>query len=423
MELDTGCNTVKAASEVKRPRVRDMRRYIPELGLFEYWHPAIEAKRVGWKKPVPLTILEQPLALFRNGEGNVAAVTDVCPHRGASMSKGACHFKGTITCPYHAWTFDAQGECLAVLGEGPTSVIPGRKDARIRTFPTKTIHGMVFIWMGTGEPAAIEEDVPIEFFLPDFTIRYTTVVWNVNWRPSVENILDAHPFYVHRNSVEFMFTTRDAFVGLSHLGPRRPKAEVHNGRAVGFNWHNPGDPGFKRDQTEPEKSYSQSYPGLGGQKWPPNEHRLVWHSIVSRFLRSRPPLLDSREWSCAFHLPGYARFDYGTFVYSRATVPIDTKTCRIIYFFATRAKSRAGKLYHFLRFHLWKNWSMHFNFSGQDEVVIVPQNYDAPEHLSPTDIIPVSVRRLILSHARDLKGKAQEEVPDDFQVPTTEAVH
>ena len=311
---------------------------------------------------------------------------------------------------------------MAVLGEGPDSVIPGRKDARIRTFPTKTIHGMVFIWMGSGPPAPIEEDVPIEFFLPDFSMRYQTLVWNANWRPAVENVFDAHVFYVHRNSFEFLLVGREAFVALSRIGPRRPKVDVINGRAIGFNWNNPGLKSYKRDADAPKSPYGESYPGLGGQKWPTAGLRLLWHSIVSRFQRSIPPLLDSPEWSCQFHLPGYVRFDYGSYMYSRVMVPIDKNTTRIVYFFATRSKTKAGKLYHFLRFQLWRRWSMAFNFSGQDEAIILPQKYDAPEHLSPTDVFPVAVRRLILSHARDFQGKAPQEIPDELRATDAEVV-
>jgi phenylpropionate dioxygenase-like ring-hydroxylating dioxygenase large terminal subunit len=401
-----------AGDGVKKPRVRDLRAYIPERGLCEYWYPAALDRRVPAKKPIHVKMLSDDLALFRSADGSVAAVSDVCPHRGASMSHGDCHFKGTITCPYHAWTFDERGECVAVLGEGPDSVIPGRKDARIRTYPARTLRGMVFVWMGDGVPAPIEEDVPEEFFAPDFSIQYETAVWKCNWRPAVENILDAHAFYVHRRSVEFLFMGRDAFVGISRFGPRRPRPEVVNGRALGFNISNPVAPGKRAVGAERRLAYRERYPGLGGRFWPKGESRLLWHTLVSLFIRSvPPPLIKSREWSCAFHLPGYARFDFGSFVYTRASVPIDDKQTRIFYFFATRARTRAGKLYHFLRFHLWKNRSMHLNFSGQDQLVVEPQRYDRDEHLSPTDIFPVAVRRLILAHARPAQSSPAAEPP------------
>jgi phenylpropionate dioxygenase-like ring-hydroxylating dioxygenase large terminal subunit len=403
-------NDTIAPTGISKPRVRDLRDFIPELGLTDYWYPAILERRIGTKKPVRVTLLSQDVTFFRAADGSVAAVSDVCPHRGARLSHGSCHFKGTITCPYHAWTFDETGECVAVLGEGPESVIPGRPDARVRRYPTETRHGMVFVWIGEGAPAPIAEDIPAEFFLPDFSVHYKTVVWNCNWRPAIENILDAHVFYVHRKSIEFFFMGRDAFVSASRFGPRRPKPEVVNERAVGFNIENPVVPAKRMSERERHLAYQERYPGLGGALWPKSSLRLHWHDAVALFRRKPPkPLLNDREWSSAFHLPGYTRFDFGSFIYTRASVPIDATHTRVFYFFSTRSNTILGRLYQTVRFYLWKDWTMHTNFSGQDQVVVEPQSYAHPEHLSPTDIFPVAIRRLILAHARSLKHSVPVE--------------
>ena len=100
----------------------------------------------------------------------MTAIADVCPHRGGSLRRGDCHYPGTIACPYHGWVFDARGECVAVLSEGPDSRIPGK--VRSRIFPTRTLKGMVFVWMGAGTPAPIEQDVPPEFFEGDERRRF-----------------------------------------------------------------------------------------------------------------------------------------------------------------------------------------------------------------------------------------------------------
>ena len=48
---------------------------------------------------------------------------------------GDCHFEGTISCPYHGWTFDGDGNVLAVLPEGPDSQVPGK--VMQRSYPTQ----------------------------------------------------------------------------------------------------------------------------------------------------------------------------------------------------------------------------------------------------------------------------------------------
>jgi len=43
------------------------------------------------------------IAVFRD-QGRLFAIDDVCPHMGASLSRGHVE-KGIVTCPWHAWRF------------------------------------------------------------------------------------------------------------------------------------------------------------------------------------------------------------------------------------------------------------------------------------------------------------------------------
>ncbi len=121
-----------ASENARQPAASDLRDRLPETGLREYWYPAIAARKVGKRKPRELKLLDAELVLFRDREGEVAALQNACPHRGMPLALGDCHFAGTVSCPYHGWTFDHTGECLAVLGEGPDSAIAGKRDARAR---------------------------------------------------------------------------------------------------------------------------------------------------------------------------------------------------------------------------------------------------------------------------------------------------
>jgi len=53
------------------------------------------------------------LVLWRDGRGQVAALDDRCPHRGASLASGRVE-AGAIECAYHGWRFAADGRCLAI---------------------------------------------------------------------------------------------------------------------------------------------------------------------------------------------------------------------------------------------------------------------------------------------------------------------
>src|SRR5438067_2428494 len=183
------------------PQPVDLRRLIPDLGLREFWYPAIRDKDVK-KKPVYRKMMGDDLCFFRGKSGQVAALANACPHRGAMLAKGDCVFQGTVTCFYHGFTFDEHGECVAAIGEGPESPMPGQLRARV--YPTTTHKGMVFVWMGRGEPKPLQECIPEEFFDDEALVLQWTTVWPCNWRPGLENVGDAHFRYLHRNSVRML---------------------------------------------------------------------------------------------------------------------------------------------------------------------------------------------------------------------------
>jgi phenylpropionate dioxygenase-like ring-hydroxylating dioxygenase large terminal subunit len=398
-----------------------LRDRIPAAGLKEYWYPAIQAAKVSRSRPAKVKLLDTELALFRGKHGDVVTVSSACPHRGADLGRGRCHFSGTVTCPYHGWTFDEAGKCVAVLGEGPESRIPGMPEAKVRSYPTQTHKGIVFVWMGDSEPVDITEDVPPQFFEGDALVQHSVTTWNCNWRPAFENLLDAHVFYVHRSSVHLLLLPVKNLLVMSKMGPRRPRPRVVNGRGL---MYRPGDLAFlsaftgggdsdaatpssngDKQRTWPSNDLQEAYPGLGGALWPKSARRLYWHQFVDlvnkvRRPKKHQPMVTDPEWHDA-HLPAIYQVDYGDHIYTRMTVPIDKETSRIFYFHTTRPADRKRELWDRAYFTVFQNWMMNYNFSGQDADVVEYQYYDRPELFSATDTFPLTLRRFILEHGRD----------------------
>jgi nitrite reductase (NADH) small subunit len=46
------------------------------------------------------------VAVF-NHNGKYLAIDDLCPHMGASLGAGCLDDEGVVTCPWHAWRFEA----------------------------------------------------------------------------------------------------------------------------------------------------------------------------------------------------------------------------------------------------------------------------------------------------------------------------
>jgi phenylpropionate dioxygenase-like ring-hydroxylating dioxygenase large terminal subunit len=375
----------------------DRRGMIPETGLREYWYPGIPANKVG-KKPVLVKMLGSDVT-FWHGKEHVVAMDNSCPHRGAMMHKSDCWWPGTISCPYHDWTFNETGDVVAVLGEGPDSKIHGKVTAKM--YPTVTLKGVVFVWMGEGEPAPIEEDVPPELFDDRTVVLHSNVVWPTNWRPAMENIYDSHVAYVHRDSFQLM-----AFP-IFQSGPSRDRPEMINGRALNMKTYQmQAQVKFPQAtyKAGDERPYQEHYP-LADVLWPRRKNRLLWtwaFKWLMKRARRHPLITEEHAWQGGHHLPSMFRANYGTHMYTRWNVPVDAKYSRMFYFHTTRPGSWVGRFYEWVHFHLWHDWSMNYNFSGQDGRQMIYQYYDRPEKLSATDVQTIEWRKMVLEHGRGL---------------------
>jgi len=381
----------------------DVRSLIPPLGLREYWYPALPAKGVGRKKPVAVRLLGTDLVLFRDKEGEVRALWDYCPHRGVYLSWGRCYWKGYLSCPYHGATFDGNGECVEFITEGPDSRMVGR--LRARAYPTQTLKGIVFVWMGEGKPVPIEEDVPPEFFEDKTLLLGAWRYWHVNWMIAVENTHDAHNcFYVHRNS----FRVGKRTDGGRARTPMGYRAKIINNKIAQVIWGGPENY-YARDGKVPFQMY---YPRVGGY-WPRTRWRLLWGRFfdwhIKRKRRLHPRFQTPEEWE-GQRLPGMVRNNHWDHMYTRWCIPVDENLTRVLYVRTARPSGFMAKLLELLFWPL-HNWEIHFNFSDQDYDAMRSVRYQYPEFLSSTDAFMVRFRRLIVQHGRGLNSteKVSEE--------------
>jgi nitrite reductase (NADH) small subunit len=72
--------------------------------------PLLGARRVARTKGAPV-------AVFRNGDDEVFAVLDRCPHQGGPLSQGIV-FGTSVACPLHNWTIGLADGCAKAPDEG-----------------------------------------------------------------------------------------------------------------------------------------------------------------------------------------------------------------------------------------------------------------------------------------------------------------
>lgn len=110
------------------------------------WYTAAWDNEIAPGKILSRRYLNEPVVLFRDVEGTVKALADVCPHRMAPLGRGRV-IGDTIQCGYHGLVFDKRGFCI----RNPFGATP--KNVRIRTYPVVERYGVVWIWMGKAELA------------------------------------------------------------------------------------------------------------------------------------------------------------------------------------------------------------------------------------------------------------------------------
>lgn len=383
----------------------DIRHLIPKLGLRNYWYPALGARKVG-RKPVIVRMMGEEICFFRGKRGNVVAIGDVCPHRGARFSDGDCHWKGTVACPYHGWVYDEHGKNVAVLSEGPESGVRGKPGTEAKVYPTRTLKGVVFVWIGEEKPAPIQEDVPEEFFDKKAYILFNDrIMWDTNWEVGLENSMDSHVNYLHRDNLQALLAA-PTFMARGANGGNRP---VFTGN--GFRTGIPKTP-------PPPQPDQDEYPELGW-KWPKHLYRKYWwwffHPILAKFSVPAPETKTER-WSGGHRLPGMFRATGplpgkpgggrparrggggGLFgLYTRQTVAVEEWLTRVWYFHYTRPRNPLEKVWYNLLYFTLYRWLVEYNFSQQDMMVMRRQVYDWPEKLSGTDAEVIQWRKLIVT--------------------------
>lgn len=165
--------------------------------LMNLWYVGEWSRNVK-DKPVKTKILGQNLVLFRDAEGKVKCLADVCLHRGGSLAGGWVNEKrDCVVCPYHGWEYGEGGKCKKIPSEGPEFKIPER--FKIDSYPVEERYGMVWIFMGD---LPEEERYPIppfpEFDDPQWRAVDSEYVWNAEAARVVENGIDiAHASFVH----------------------------------------------------------------------------------------------------------------------------------------------------------------------------------------------------------------------------------
>lgn len=149
-------------------------------------------------KPLARTLLGEPVVLFRQSTGAVAALLDRCCHRGLPLSFGTV-VGDDLECGYHGFVFDDTGRCVGIPGQDK---IPAA--AKTKSYPVVEQDELVWIWMGD---AALADAGKI----PEYPYHNDREHWphkgsrlhiKCNHRLVIDNLLDlSHIAFVHKSTI------------------------------------------------------------------------------------------------------------------------------------------------------------------------------------------------------------------------------
>ena len=159
------------------------------------WYVACTPDEID-EKPLGRQICGEHIVFYRAGDGQVAALEDFCPHRGARLSLGSL-CEGKLVCGYHG---------LVMGCDGKTVSMPGQRVGgfpKIRSFPVVERYGFIWVWPGD---AALADPATIHHLEwadnPEWA--YGGGLYHVacDYRLMVDNLMDlTHETYVHSTSI------------------------------------------------------------------------------------------------------------------------------------------------------------------------------------------------------------------------------
>jgi len=210
-----------------------------ERGLRNVWYPVLPSWRLH-DTPLGITRLSENIVVWRDGQGQVHALEDRCPHRGARLSLG-WNLGDRVACWYHGVEVDGRG---AVVDVPAVEVSPMKDECRVKAYPAKEMQGAIFLWFGDelhAEPAPLE--LPEQLVSQEWASFLCTAMWKCNYRYAIDNVMDPmHGAYLHAQSHSMAEGDKRAEMRIRKT-PQGIVFEKVGQRDVNFDWVEWGESG------------------------------------------------------------------------------------------------------------------------------------------------------------------------------------
>jgi phenylpropionate dioxygenase-like ring-hydroxylating dioxygenase large terminal subunit len=162
--------------------------------------------------------------LTRQEDGTVGAYLNVCRHRGSRLVAEECGARNRFICPYHGWTYGAEGKLRGIGFQESFGARPSEERGLVK-LPVEERHG--FIWVVENPQGSIDVkahlgegmDQALGEYGLDRWFFYRSHVFDFpqNWKVMMDGLIDGyHVQFLHKKTISPYFYPN--MMGIEILG-------------------------------------------------------------------------------------------------------------------------------------------------------------------------------------------------------------
>lgn len=196
------------------------REFYTDLGIFErdmqcmllrHWFCAGHVSSIPYAGDfLAVDLGSESVIIVRTAAGEVRALLNVCRHRGSRLVIGRSGKaqSARLTCPYHAWSYDLDGNLLAAR-QMPESF--RRADMALKPLPVRIMEGLIFTTFAqqpldlSAAAHALARSAGVHGWATAKVAHRELYSIKANWKLAVENYMEcyhctpAHPEFARRH--------------------------------------------------------------------------------------------------------------------------------------------------------------------------------------------------------------------------------
>ena len=206
-----------AVAHLRGDRYTDPARFDAEIrAIFGHGYWVGSSARIAEKEVYArLRSLDGDRLATRDEFGNCHLHVNACAHRGAQLTADDCGAARRLTCPYHGWSYHADGR-LAGRPDGEYFENDDAASTRLRSQPLVECSGLLGVAGAQGDAnltidAALDEELRASGVDRMVAERFSYDEHPANWKVPIDTFLENyHTRVLHRHSIAGLFITNIA---------------------------------------------------------------------------------------------------------------------------------------------------------------------------------------------------------------------